>query len=159
MHDIEEIYRKYADDVFKYLFSITRNYNIAEELTQETFYQAIRSINNFKGECKLLTWLCQIAKHVWFQYLNKEMKRELIDIDSIDLKDLVNIEQEMLIQETKIELFKQINNLPDETKEVMLMRLTGELSFKEIGEILNKSENWARVTYYRGKKKLEWEKI
>ena len=71
MADMDAIYRQYAQTVYHFLLSLTQNADLAEELTQETFYQAIRSIHRFDGSCKLSVWLCQIAKHLWYQHLRK----------------------------------------------------------------------------------------
>lgn len=64
MQTMDEIYRQYARTVYKYLRSLTRDADLAEELTQETFYQAIRSSNRYDGSAKITTWLCGIAKNV-----------------------------------------------------------------------------------------------
>lgn len=66
MQSIEEIYQNHAQTVYKYLLSLTHQADLAEELTQETFYQAIRSIDRFDGSCKITTWLCAIAKNQFF---------------------------------------------------------------------------------------------
>ena len=72
MQDIEQIYTKYAVQVYKYLFSLCRDPHTAEELTQETFFRAMKSIDSFRGECRLYVWLCQIAKNLWI----KERRRQ-----------------------------------------------------------------------------------
>ena len=141
MQDIEQIYKEYFETVNKYLFCLTQNNDISEELTQETFYRAVKKINTYRGECKISVWLCQIAKHLWYDYCRKNKK-----ITNED--EIFNI-QEMNTLEEKV-----ISN-DEKTREVMYLRITGELSFKEIGVILNKTENWARVTFYRGKNRLK----
>lgn len=156
MQDIEHIYEEYFETVNKYLFCLTHNNDISEELTQETFYRAVKKINTYKGECKMSVWLCQIAKHLWYDYCRKNKK--FVDIKENDLLigQAINITEEQVISnDEKISLYKKMQNLDDKTREVMYLRITGELSFKEIGIILNKTENWARVTFYRGKNKLK----
>ena len=64
-------------------------------------------------------------------------------------------EEQIISNEEKISLYKKMQKLDETTREVIYLRTTGELSFKEIGVILNKTENWARVTFYRGKNKLK----
>lgn len=156
MQDIEQVYKEYFDIVNKYLFCLTRNADIAEELTQETFYRAVKKINTYKGNSKMSVWLCQIAKNLWFDYCRKnkrfsdENKQELINEQMID-----TTEEQIISKDEKISLYRKMQKLDEITREVIYLRITGELSFKEIGMILNKTENWARVTFYRGKQKLK----
>jgi RNA polymerase sigma-70 factor (ECF subfamily) len=153
---MESIYREYVEIVFKYLFCLTHDADLTEELTQETFYQAMKTIKNFRGDCKMSVWLCQIAKRMWQRDCEKKNKNKNIPIDDIEFKlsSEENIEAYILRNEDKIALFRKLHSLDEKTKEVMYLRLTGELSFREIGDILNQSETWSRVTFYRGKQKL-----
>ncbi len=153
--DIDKIYKEYFETVYKYLLYLTHDENLSEELTQETFYKAIVNINKFKEECKMSTWLIQIAKNLYFDELKRIKKKEKIEMCEIQLK-IYNecIEDIIVSNEEKVELNKRINNLKEIDKQVVLYRISGELSFKEIGAIFNKNENWARVTYYRAKSKL-----
>lgn len=155
MQDIEKIYKQYFDTVNKYLFCLTRNNDISEELTQETFYRAVKKIDTYKGECKISVWLCQIAKNLWFDECRKNKKDALNHQDLFNIKELTTLEEEIISNEEKMSLYKKMQILDDKTREVIYLRITGELSFKEIGIIMNKTENWARVTYYRGKNKLK----
>lgn len=155
MQDIEKIYEQYFDTVNKYLFCLTRNNDIAEELTQETFYRAVKNIDTYKGECKISVWLCQIAKNLWFDECRKKKKYILNKEDLFNIKELTTLEDDIISKEEKILLYKKMQNLDNKTREVIYLRITGELSFKEIGIIMNETENWARVTYYRGKNKLK----
>lgn len=156
MKQIEKLYLDYANTVYKYLLCLTKNKDIAEDLTQETFYQASKTIKNFKGECKVSVWLCQIAKHLWYKHLDKSKKSDFKSYDEISFEVAYNydLESDLLKSENKIELFKKIHLLDSQSKELIYLRLSGELSFKEIGDIFNKTENWARVSFYRAKKKL-----
>jgi RNA polymerase sigma-70 factor (ECF subfamily) len=152
--DLEKVYLENASVVYKYLFCLTHDANLTEELTQETFYQATKGIHNFRGDCKISVWLCQIGKHLWYKELKKR-KYQFVPIDVIEEMESGNDFEIQYIQNIdKVELFKSLHQLDSTTKEVMYLRLTGELSFSEIGEILAKSENWARVTFYRGKQKI-----
>ena len=151
---MEEIYQQYAQTVYKYLISVTRNDDLAEELTQETFCQAIRSIHRFDGKCKISTWLCAIAKNLYLAHLRKHPVHE--DIDEVDVA-VDSAESEALDNLGKVELMKKLHSLEEPYREVTYLRAFGGLSFAEIGEVLGKSENWARVTFYRGKEKLRKE--
>ena len=155
MQDMEQIYKQYFETVNKYLFCLTHNSDISEELTQETFYRAVKKINTFKGDCKMSVWLCQIAKNLWYDELKKNKKTENIGDEMLSIQSEDKIEEKVVLNESKIELYKKIQKLDKQTREVIYLRITGELSFKEIGDILNKTENWARVTFYRGKQKLK----
>ncbi len=152
---MEQVYEENAKAVYKYLFCLTHNADLAEELTQETFYQAMKGIDRFRGECKISVWLCQIAKRLWYRELEKR-KTEQVPISEMteELRAFDDIENDYLLNVEKVEIFRLLHNLDETTREVMYLRLTGELSFAEIGNIMEKSENWARVTFYRGKQKL-----
>ena len=154
MQNIEQIYKEYFETVNKYLFCLTRNNDISEELTQETFYKAVKKINTYKGDCKMSVWLCQIAKNLLFDYYRKN--KRILDIEEkelFDIQALENVEEQLILKDEKLSLYRKMQKLDEKTREVMYLRITGELSFKEIGTILNKTENWARVTFYRGKQK------
>ena len=154
MQDMEQIYKEYFETVHKYLFCLTHNEYISEELTQETFYRAVKKIDTYRGECKISVWLCQIAKNLWYDYCRKNKKIvNKDDILEISLEDTT--EEQVIAKEEKILLYQKMQKLDKEVREVIYLRITGELSFKEIGAILNKTENWARVTFYRGKNQLK----
>lgn len=151
MQSMDEIYQEYAQTVYKYLISLAHDSDLAEELTQETFYQAIRSINRFDGSCKISTWLCAIAKNQYYSYLRKHPEHD--DLEDTDVATS-SAEDETLESVGKVELLKKLHDLPEPYREVMYLRAFGDLSFAQIGEVLGKTENWARVTFYRGKEKL-----
>lgn len=156
MQDIENIYKEYSKLIFKYLFCLSHNAEIAEDLMQETFLCAVNNINKFKGNCKISSWLCQIAKHLWYKELKKIKKYNLVQIDDImeNLKDTDNLDETIENNERKQELYNKIQMLKGNVRQVMELRIIGEFSFKQIGDILGKNENWARVTYYRGKEQI-----
>ena len=154
MQDIEQIYNQYFDTVNKYLFCLTHNNDIAEDLTQETFCRALKNLNKFKGECKISVWLCQIAKNIWYDYYRKN-KNITVEEELLNIPDLTTPEDETISKDEKLLLYQKMQKLNKETREVIYLRITGELSFKEIGTILNRTETWARVTFYRGKNQLK----
>lgn len=151
---VKEVYEENVKAVYKYLFCLTHNADLAEELTQETFYQAAKGIDKFRGECKISVWLCQIAKRLWYKELEK-MRREIpMPEVTEEISAFNDIENDYLLNVEKVELFRTLHNFDMATREVIYLRLAGELSFAEIGSIMGKTENWARVTFYRGKQKL-----
>jgi RNA polymerase sigma-70 factor (ECF subfamily) len=155
MQDIESIYKKYFEYVYKYLFCLTHNADISEELTQETFCKVVKEINNFKGDCKTSTWLCQIAKNLWYnEYKKNKNTITTTENDFLAIQSLDCIEDKIISDEEKVFLHKEIQKLDEQTKEVIYLRITEEFSFKEIAAILGKTENWARIIFYRGKQAL-----
>lgn len=159
MESIEEIYKKYANLIKNYIYTITRNKELAEEIMQETFIVAINQINNFRGECDISVWLCSIAKKILYKKTKKINQYKTISIENVEIEDEKKIEEEYIKNNSKLKLYQALQNLDATTREVIYLRLTGDLSFKEIGKILNKTENWARVTFFRGKQKLNKEDI
>lgn len=155
MQDIKQIYEEYFETVNKYLFCLTHDNDISEELTQETFYKAVQKIDTYKGKCKISVWLCQIAKHLWYDQCRKKQKTIDVEENLFDVQALESTESQVISNEEKISLYKKMQKLDEKTREVIYLRITGELSFKEIATILDKTENWARITFYRGKNKLK----
>ena len=152
MEDMREIYRQHARTVYKFLLAQCHDPDLAEELTQEAFYQAVRSADRFDGSCKVSVWLCQIAKHLWFRHLRKQNR----ETSPEDLPEPPgpSAEEDVLEREGRLDLLRQVHGLPESQREVVYLRAFGGLSFREIGDVLGKTETWARVTFYRSKEKL-----
>lgn len=153
MTDFGEIYTEYFSDVYKYVLSLSRNESIAEEITQETFFKAIRHIDQFNGTCKLYVWLCQIAKNTYFSFYQKQ-KHTASDIDIKFSDTAPDIETSYLEKYTARRLHVELHNLNEPYKEVFTLRVFGELPFSQIGELFGKTDSWARVVFYRAKKQL-----
>lgn len=162
--EFEKIYRTYFNDVFLYIRRLSNNENIAEEITSDTFYKAMRSIDSFRGDCDIRVWLCQIAKNCYYTYLKKAGR-----IDSIEDIEVLNIsaqdetvEERLSRQDEAMQIQKILHDVPDPYKEVFMWRVFAELSYKQIGLLFGKSENWACVTYHRARnmirKRLEGSK-
>jgi len=151
---MEEVYRRHARTVYRYLLTLTRDDDLAEELTQETFYQAIRSSDRFDGSCAVSTWLCAIAKNVLATYRRKHPAAE--DVDE-QILPTASAEEDAVSEVGRLELLKKLHALREPYREVLYLRAFGGLSFREIGEVQGKTENWARVTFYRGKELLRKE--
>jgi len=151
---MEEVYRRHARTVYRYLLTLTRDDDLAEELTQETFYQAIRSSDRFDGSCAVSTWLCAIAKNVLATYRRKHPAAEDVDEQTLPIP---SAEEDALSETGRLELLKKLHALREPYREVLYLRAFGGLSFREIGEVQGKTENWARVTFYRGKELLRKE--
>lgn len=154
MFDMDAAYREYAVMVYKFLLSLCYEEELAEELTQEIFYQAVRSVDRYDGSCKVSTWLCQIAKHLWYREMERRKRKGTSELTA-DMESLEKpVEEQLMVKEEKMELFRKVHVLDEISKEIVLLRVTGAFSFKEIAELFGKNENWARVTYYRAKQKL-----
>lgn len=156
MEDFEAIYIRYFNSVYKYVFSLCRNETIAEDMTQEAFYKAMEHMDDFDGKCKLYVWLCQIAKNTFYTYA-KRQSRFAADADAaIPEQEAPDLERSLMDQETAWELHKKLHQLREPHKEVFSLRVFGELSFSQIGELFGRTESWARVVFYRAKKELRW---
>ena len=137
--DIDKIYKEYFETVYKYLLYLTHNEDLSEELTQETFYKAIRNIDQFKEKSSILTWLIQIARNLYFDEFKRNKKLEELAELEYKIYDK-SIEDTIVSNEEKTELKQRINELNETHKKVVLLRISSELGFKEIGLLFNKSE-------------------
>ena len=153
---VEEIYKQYAKQVYTYALYLTREKDTAEELTQETFYRAIKNIKKFRGECTIGRWLCIITKNLYLKEMKKNKKNRSIPIESIDNIENIDYNLEEIVQnnQEKKWLYTEIQKLEKIEREIVLLRTIENFSFKVIGEIFGKSEGFARVKYYRAKKKI-----
>lgn len=161
---MDELYRQNAKIVYYFLYSLCHDRELAEELTQETFFRAFQSLERYNGTCKLSSWLCQIAKHLYYQHLRRANREvPLPDSETDPGRSAAaayasdgeeNPERRAIAKLELLDVLKDMQLLPAQMREVMYLRITGDLSFKEIGDILGKSENWARVNFYRGKELL-----
>jgi len=150
------IYSEYFSNVYKYVLSLCRDEKIAEEVTQETFFKAMRHIDQFNGTCKLYVWLCQIAKNTYFTHYQKQ-KRSVSAID-MDISDITtDLESSYLDKEAARRLHVLLHNLNEPYREVFTLRVFAELPFLQIGELFGKTDSWARLIFYRAKKQLQEE--
>ncbi len=156
--DLDAVYREYANLVYRFLYAHIHDAEWAQELMQETFLRAIDSINRYDGSCKLSTWLCQIARHIMYQELRKKNRAELVELEEyLPDQRAPDGEENVIRRERRLELYRAVHHLPEAEREVVLYRITADLSFREIGEILGKNENWSRTTFYRAKQKIKKE--
>ena len=138
--NFSDIYTLYFEDVYKYLLALCHDEELAEELAQDTFFKAMKSYENFRGDCKITTWLCQIAKHSFFLY-EKHRKRN-IDLNSVEneIVDTNSIEILLGQREQAFGIHKLLHNLPE--------------PYQDIAKLFGKTESWARVTFHRAKLKI-----
>ena len=153
MTEFEGIYSQYFEGVYRYVFSLCKNQSVAEDVTQEAFYKAMSHIDKFDGQCKLYTWLCQIAKNTYFAWFNEQKRKQPISqpISTDSTPDIAELFEE---KELAGRAFSVLNALEEPYKEVFMLSVFGGLSLKDISAMFGKSESWARVTYYRAKQKI-----
>jgi len=147
-----EIYKAYFQDVYLYTKSLVSDKDIAEEITQETFFKALKSFHQFDGKKDVRAWLFTIAKNTYFtQY--KKQQREINMEENSPQKD-VQLVDYLMNEERALMIHRFLHAMEEPYKEVFSLRTFGELSFETIGHLFGKSDGWARVTYYRAKKKI-----
>lgn len=154
MDTLEQFYKKYSLPLYRFLLSLTGSAQDAEELLQETFYQALKGIERFEGRCSPYTWLCQIGKNLWFKELSKRKRFHHQPIEEMEISREERILEQVVEQEEVEHLRKTMWNLKEPYREVVILHIYGERSLKEIGASFGKSESWARVTFYRAKQML-----
>lgn len=159
--DFEEVYSLYFREVYLFILAMSKDAEIAEEITQETFFRALKGADKFKHACSVKTWLCQIGKNTYLTYLKK--RKRLIGEETssagVDTRDRQGEAQSpeaiCLKKDEALSIYKVLHCLEEPYKEVFTLRTLGDLSFREIGEIFGRKEGWARVTYHRAKLKLQ----
>lgn len=157
MTDFEKLYRTYFSDVYLYILRLSRNEHTAEEITSETFFYALQSIDLFRGDCDVRVWLCQIAKNRYYTYIRKNSRTESADENTMqEIPDLSpNVAEEYARHEEIEEIQKILHDVSDPYKEVFMWRVYAQLSFRQIAQIFGKTENWACVTYHRARKMIQ----
>lgn len=155
--DFEKVYKEYFRDVYLYVKHLSGgDEQLAEDITSETFFRALRAAGSFRGECSVRAWLCRIAKNCLFSYCKKSSREFAADDDVLDLKASSDEDPEkIVIQNEEAEKAKKLTaSLPEVYRKVFILRAIGDMSFREIGRRFGKSENWACVTYHRARKML-----
>lgn len=157
--NFEEIYQLYFKDVYLFVLAMSGDANIAEEITQETFFKVLKNIERFEGRCSVKTWLCQIGRNTYLSYQKKQKhfvmqpdNRGKIESASIQEND---VEANYIHRDEARTIYKVLQKLDEPYKEVFTLRILGDLSYTEIGEIFGRKEGWARMTYHRAKLKIK----
>lgn len=162
MESFEQVYELYFRDVYKYALTLCRDTKEAEELTQETFCRALSSLSSFRGECKMLVWLCQITKHLYFARQKRERRMAGRSAEEAEKAGWLSgmppgelsMEQRFLDEADAMRIHRYLHKLQEPYKEVFMLRVFGELSFRKIAEIFGKTESWARITFHRAKVRI-----
>ena len=149
----DQIYRTYFDPVYRYVLSLSGDMHIAEEITQETFFKAMKSLGQFRGESSLKSWLCAIARNLWISE-NRRKEARPIDAAAILADPAAGPEEFILQQSEGMRIHRLLHDLDEPYREVFTLRTLGQLSFRDIGELFGKSQNWACVVYSRARAKI-----
>lgn len=161
--DMDEIYQEYAEVIYRYFLGLCHNPSLAEDIVQTTFLKAIESIDSFRHQSKVSTWLFQIAKHEYMDIMrrkeNQNISMEVFEQDSLPrqmnvAEDSPSILEHLIEKEQKERVLWHLHQLPEPYKEVILLHIYGECSYREIAEVFGRTEIWARVTCFRAKEKL-----
>lgn len=151
--DFEKAYREYYPSVYRYMLSVSKNPHTAEEITQETFFKALKNIEKYDTKQNMLTWLCTIAKNTYYSKVKKMSRFEpMADDTATTDEDIIDA---IIDSQDSMAILRVLHDLPEPYKEVFTLRVLGSFSFAKIGEIFNKSESWARVTFFRAKQMIK----
>ena len=152
--DFDQVYQNCFDPVYRYVLSLSGNPAVAEEITQETFFKALQSLDQFQGKSNLKSWLCAIAKNQW---LSEQRKKNVQPVDEAasQADPSVGPEERIVRQDESMRIHRLLHHLDEPYREVFTLRTLGQLSFRDIGELFDKSENWACVVYHRARAKLK----
>lgn len=151
--EFETLYQEHFTLVYRFLLKLCQDQHEAEELTSETFFKALKSIDKFDGKCHISTWLCQIAKNTYYSSLRH--KKNHINWDEQMQEDSsIDIEKQLIDTMISKEIYELLQSMEEPYRKVFTLRVIYECSFKQIGSIFGKTENWACVTYHRAKAKI-----
>ena len=153
--DFEQIYRLYFRDVYLYLRSLSANEDLAQELTQEVFSKALKSIDRFDGHKDIRAWLFTIAKNTYFTYCKRKKLIAMEELDETVSDNRVHFTEQLENEEQAFLVHQFLHDMKEPYKEVFSLRVFGQLSFAQIGEVFGKTANWACVTYHRAKSKIQ----
>ena len=154
MTEFESIYRQYFRDVELYLRAVTKDESLAEELTEQVFFQALKALPKFRGDCDIRTWLCSMARNCYLSHLRKAKPTE--DIAELQIPDPKQaVEEQVSDRQQAMQIHRILHDLPEPYKEVFSLRVFGQLSFADIGSIFGRTANWACVTYHRARAKIQ----
>ena len=152
--DYEKLYNSYYMQVYSYAVALTKNPEQAEEIAQHTFVKALSSKAGYKGKSSELTWLCSIAKNLYYDELRRNQRISSLG-ENLHISSEVDIEQAVSDSDMAFRIHLVLHKLDEPYKEVFQLCVFGELSFSQIATIFGKTESWARVTYHRAKLKIQ----
>lgn len=151
---LDDIYKNYAKELYRYIFNLCRNETLAEDILQDTMLNAVMSIDKFKGECSLKTYLCRIARNIWLNHVKRAENKNVSIDDSMEFVSDDSVEEQLNNKMQSQAIHHVLHTLDEPYKEVFTLRVFAELKFSDIGNLFGESANWARVTFFRAKEKI-----
>ena len=153
MTEFESIYRTYFRDVELYLRAVCQDEVLAEELTEQVFFQALKALPTFRGDCDIRTWLCAMGRNCYLSHLRKTKPSE--SVDELQIPDPKQaVEEQIMDRDQAMAIHRVLHDLAEPYKEVFSLRVFGQLSFGDIGGLFGRTANWACVTYHRARQKI-----
>ena len=152
----DQIYQTYFDPVYRYVLSLSRDPHVAEEITQEAFFKALRSLDQFRGDSSLKSWLCTIARNLLFSDQRKKKAQPIDEVTALP-DPAMGPEESIMRQDESMRIHRLLHRLDEPYREIFTLRTLGQLSFRDIGDLFGKSENWACVVYHRARAKIKEE--
>lgn len=152
--EIEKIYTMFFKDIFRYVFSLTKDVALAEDITQDTFLKSMKNIDTYDGD-NIKAWLFTIAKNTLYTYYSRQKTHDTkMEMLANECRPSSDILTEMIRKEAAVKITEFVELLNEPYHQVFHLRHYGELSFDEIGMMYRKSSGWARTIYYRAKKQI-----
>ena len=158
--DFEQLYQTYYMQVYSFLMAMSKDKELAEELTQKTFVKVLTAKKPYEGKSSEWTWLCAIAKNLFLEELRRQKNMRgdsgwAEDVTALPQADKKGLEEALIEEDSAFEVHQVLHRLEEPYKEVFGLRVFGELSFQKIGRLFGKTESWARVTYHRARLKIQ----
>ncbi|MRG86443.1 RNA polymerase sigma factor SigX [Salinibacillus xinjiangensis] len=159
----QDLYQKYHQDIFQFLFYMVKDRNLAEDLVQEVYVKVLKSYHRFKGESTEKTWLFSIARHIAIDHFRKQKRTRKRVIDSFDLsekndliRDHAKLPEEIAVQNESIQtMYKCLKHCTIDQQTVIILRYIQLLSIQETADVLNWSVSKVKTTQHRAMKALK----
>lgn len=151
---LEELFTCYYDDVYRYLYSLSKDPSLTEDLVSETFLEILKSIASFRGESDMKTWIFSIARHRWYRYLRR--RRPTLSLEELPeqlASQAPSLDRRCYDRQVAQEILRLLEEVPERTRKILWMRMDG-YSFYEIGKSCGITENSARVICFRVREKI-----
>ena len=138
-HSFEQIYNRYSENVIRFLYSLGSDYDEADEIAQKTWLKFIEGINAYQHQDKLLSWLIKITHRTWLDLKRSawEKKKQSLEVLEVFQEDSSEKQDEVVLKKQERNLIDQaLLQLAEPVRQTVLLRIDGELKFKEIAEVM-----------------------
>lgn len=152
MREIGAVYQAYFQDVYRYALKLAGERQWALDLTSDTFMKALDALDNFRGQCQIRVWLCQITRNLYLSCLRRQER--LVSLHDVPEPEAMDAFSLLLDQEEARELAAIARHIRDPYRQVFRLRVWGEMPFQEIGSLFGRNANWACVVYHRARKMI-----